>query len=212
MKQLLKCRLELSFQNSNDFKATMTTESSSPHVSNYFQSESPLTRSFGKLSDARESSSETVNYSQDGAIDLSIKKPRMEAPSPNPLKSYSSSVRQTQPEASNILSALAQSHQMFSKGNSSFGDPLSFNMAAALLPHMYENMFYSSSFSGEATSSKEGDRKGGRRGRKRGEQTGKGRGNRSMFISSMMANENLKVTLSFHFLKVKQRNNESFKT
>ena len=177
----------------------MTTESSSPHVSNYFQSESPLTRPFGKLSEVRESSSETVSYSQDGAIDLSIKKPRMEAPSPNPLKSYSS-IRQTQPEASNILSALAQSHQMFSKGNSSFGDPLSFNMAAALLPHMYENMFYSSSFSGEATSSKEGDRKGGRRGRKRGEQTGKGRGNRSMFISSMMANETLKVSLCFPLL------------
>lgn len=86
-------------------------------------------------------------YSQDGAIDLSIKKPKLESSSssttmtsaPAPSKQATASHSASSSSQADLLSAFAQSHQAQILANNQmsaagFTDPLSFNLAAALLP------------------------------------------------------------------------------
>ena len=130
---------------------------------------------------------------------------------PAPSKQATTSHSASSSSQADLLSAFAQSHQAQILANNQmsaagFTDPLSFNLAAALLPQMYEGMsaglFYppsalaamaaaSGAIGSGGSNSSEKDPKGGRRGRPRGYNQGQGGRQRgrssSMFISSIMA-------------------------
>ena len=139
--------------------------------------------------------SDNINYSQDGAIDLSVKKPRSET---FPKLSHDSKQhinKQTKPEAADLLSALAQSHHMLSSP-----DAMNF---AVMFPQMYNN-FYNATKPLDIDDKKSNARKNKRKG------DGKGKNLRSTFISHLIPSETAeqKLPLEKQNLKNKKNNND----